>query len=288
VNPVDEVVARLAASRKYKDVAPAALERVARECLAIERDVESAADRARRKLHQVRSSFVAEGELARAERLLAALPAALPSAPTAVPSSDELRAACRSILRCHASTRERGEPDEGLWRELFGGVSPRRVVDLGCGLHPFALPWMGLTKETRYVACDLDGRALALVQRFFEVAARAGALGSGETRLVDLLEEGAAAPLPRADVALALKLLPTLERQREGAAARLLERIDARRIVLSFPTASLGRRPKGMAESYAKLLERLLEGAPSVRLLSTVERPRAGETFHLLSRESEG
>ncbi len=267
--PVDAVVAVLAASRKYRHLAPAVLERVARESLAIEHNIARAADRARRKLHQIHSSFVTDGEFARAERLFDALG---PS-----PTDAEIQAACREILRCHASTRERLGALESLHHDLFamsGTNAPESLLDLGAGLHPFALPWMGLARDAHYVAWDLDGRALALVGRFFRLVGQ-----KGEMRCADLLGD---LPLPRADVALLFKLLPTLERQQAGAAARLLDRIDARVVVLSFPTASLGRRARGLVAGHRRLLDDLLP----TRGFAVHERRGPRETFHVLTRQT--
>jgi 16S rRNA (guanine(1405)-N(7))-methyltransferase len=115
-----------------------------------------------------------------------------------------------------------------------------------------------------YRAVDLDRRLVALVARFLQHRGQAG----GATA-IDLLGEE---PLPAADVVLAFKLLPTLERQSKGAAARLLDRLDARALVLSFPTRSLGRKAKGMEENYARFAEELLAARGATwRTLATRE-----------------
>jgi 16S rRNA (guanine(1405)-N(7))-methyltransferase len=53
-----------------------------------------------------------------------------------------------------------------------------------------------------------------------------------------------------ADLALLLKLLPTLERLDRTAGARLLARLNVRHMVVSFPIRSLGGREKGMRTAY--------------------------------------
>jgi hypothetical protein len=134
---------------------------------------------------------------------------------------------------------------------------------------------MGLPRTTCYHAWEADARMAALVARWF---ARLGQ--EGEARAVDLIEvasggggasgDGAGGTgrrrgdlLPAVEVAWLLKLLPTLERQRTGAAAELLDRLAAagvRAAVLSFPTRSLGARVKGMRESYGRFTGELLRG----------------------------
>ena len=231
--------------RKYRDLAPELLERVWREACAIERKPADALKRAKRALHQLHSAFVQERELDRAER--------------AFESSAEVEALCRAVLACHASTRERLPSLEPLQHELRARIgTPRSVVDLGCGLQPFALPWLGLPRDAPYHARDVDRRMLALVGRLFE---RVGQAGTTEAiDLIALASSDAAPPLPTADVAFLFKLLPTLERQRPGASARLLARLDVRVAVLSFPTRSLGSRAKGMADHYAAFCSELVAG----------------------------
>jgi 16S rRNA (guanine(1405)-N(7))-methyltransferase len=251
------VIADLRAARKYRHVAPAVLERLARESLAVEPRPVDAVQRAKTKLHQIHSAFVSERQMKRVEGWIEGLEA-----------SDDpamIEAYCASILASHASTAERPADRAALYRELFAlSGRPGSLLDLGCGLHPFALPWMGLARDVPYHAIDLDLRMAALVRRLFS---KLGQRGTAEAR--DLLGDDA---LPDADVALLMKLLPTLERQEAGAAAKLLDRVRARALVLSFPTASLGRREKGMERHYGELTHRLL--APRgwyARTLSTRE-----------------
>lgn len=242
--------------RKYRALAPELLARVWREACAIEPREADALKRAKRALHQLHSAFVQERALDAAERVLDKLPIGAGSEA----SSDAVMNACRAILGCHASTRERLATIEPLHAELRARIGTLgSVLDLGCGLHPFALPWMKLARDVPYHAREADGRMAGLIARLFE---RLGQIGSVAT--IDLVEPEAgrpaaiAADLPRADVALLFKLLPTLERQRAGSGERLLGRLDVRAAVLSFPTRSLGARSKGMGEQYRRFAAELL------------------------------
>jgi len=268
-NDVADVAGELAASRKYRAIAPAALARVAREALKVARNRADALKRAKAKLHQIGAAFVTSEEIAQVRRVVRALPPR--------PSDEALRAACRTILRRHASTRERSEPDAEFYLKLWRVTGPpRSVVDLGCGLHPFALPWMGLARDCAYFAGDVDGRIAELVAPLF-------ALGGwrGHAATLDLLAEdapwervlaaadatGASAATDAtdarkpADVVLLMKLLPTLERQRTGAAQDLLERVRASYVVVTFPGRSLGGRTKGMVENYGRFVRDLADRA---------------------------
>jgi len=259
---VAEVVAALRGARKYRGLCDATLERVARWAVAREDAGAAAIKAAKRKLHQATAAFLApeaaEGLMARVARL---------------PEEDgaALQRGCRELLGAHASTAARlsflGELYPALWR-ITG--TPRSVLDLGCGLHPFAWPWMGLDFGTRYEACDVDLRLVAAVEAFL---ARRGRRGTA--RALDLLS---AAPEGRADVALLLQALPGLEAQERGGAARVLRAAPARRVVVSLPTVTLGGRGAGRRESNDRwLADRLPEGARSIGRLDF-----RGETFYVI------
>jgi len=247
---LDRVVADILASRKYAHVAPAVVRRVAAEALAVERGEEAASRRARRKLHQAYGAFGAAGDHARIEELVAAIEALDPGRRSEL--SDDVRRASGKLLALHASTAERLPILEDFYRAVLpvepAGPSPAaRILDLGCGLGPFALPWMGLAAGAAYHALDLDGRTSALVERYLAALGRPGAAAAG-----DLLAE---VPWPGPwDVVLLLKTAPTLERQARGATARLARSLDTRLLASSFPRASLGGRRKGMDRQYVELM----------------------------------
>jgi len=262
VSELDDVVAALAASRKYKTLAPELMRRVARRALRGGGGPDEVVKRAKGRLHQLFSAFIAPPELERVEKLVAALPPA--------PDDATLRATCREVLKRHASTRERSEPDVNFYGQIWKVTGPpRRVVDLGCGLHPFALPWMGLERDCEYVALDVDARIVAPIATLLRAMRQRGSAGAldlladegGDARDDDDAEETSARAALRApaDVAFALKLLPTLERQRTDASLQLLRSLRADHVVVSFPSASLGGRDKGMDASYRRFLEGLLQ-----------------------------
>jgi 16S rRNA (guanine(1405)-N(7))-methyltransferase len=242
-----EVMARVAASRRYRHVAPAMLRRLAVEEQARGGKPDEVAHRVRRRLHQAVGAFAGQG---RADRGLDVLRAAW----RGDPGDPSFREACAGALRAHASTRERVPHLDSFYAAIWEVTGPPRtaVIDLGCGMGPLALPWMQLADGVRYHACDVDGAALETVAAFLQLVGR-----PGEVEARDLVSD--VAGLPAGDVALLLKLVPTLDRQDAGAAARLLRAVEAEHAVVSFPARSLGGRGKGMDRAYRLRLDRLLE-----------------------------
>lgn len=240
-SPEEDVVAAVLASRRYRSLHPPLVRRVAGTEAAGARSHAELVKRTKRALHQIFGAYLPTPP--RYERLLAELRAARGDA--------EVRAALRHAMAQHASTRERLDHLEAFYAALAARVgTPRSVLDVACGLQPLALPWWGLPAGAEVHAWDID---TALVEF---VGACLRQLGfSAAAAAVDLL---AVPAWPTTEVALVLKTLPCLEQQAPGAGEALLAAIPAPRVVVSFPTRSLGGRSKGMGGTYARRFEALL------------------------------
>ena len=237
---VEELAAELAATRKYAHVCTATRERVAAWALA-RYSGRDAGKAARRKLHQVYGAYVAGMDFD-----------AIARAVDMMEESGVSREACATVLRQHASTAERLPGMETFYARIFECTGmPGSILDVACGLHPFALPWMGLPPGTRYHAVDIDTRLMGLLSRFFTAAEI-----DGHAICDDVLVHP---PQEKIDVALVFKTIPCLEQQEKGAAARLLSSINARQAVVTWPLQSLGGKSKGMREHYTQEAERLAE-----------------------------
>jgi len=232
---LDDLVTAVLRSAKYRSVCAATVRRLGERELARRRSLKAAVKATKSRLHQVFGAFERAPDY---DSLLRELARAAESG-----SEAALREACRAALACHASTRERLPLLGRFYGEIFAVTgTPGRILDLACGLHPLAVPWMGLPHGAHYAAVDIDGRAIDLLNRFFALAGVDGRAVHGDV-LCD-------PPAERADVAFLLKTLPSLERQEEGAGRRVLGALGARHVVVSFPVASLGGRDKGMREHY--------------------------------------
>ena len=262
---LDQIVADVARSRRYRHVCRDAVARLARSALAASGgDVRAATKRTKSSLHQIFGAFVpAPLDPARTARELR----------DAAGDPDAIKAALLRAMQRHASTRERVPILESLWREVTARTGPAgRVLDLGCGLNPLAAPWMtGLATEL-YCGVELDTALVALVQEALSVI---GVPHDIQTR--DVLSPGS---LPSADLVIAMKLLPTLDQQLRGSGLALLAKIDAPTLVVSFPRRSLSGRSKGMTEHYAGPFE----AEVSVRGWSAERVELSGELVYVVRR----
>lgn len=225
---MEAALGRLRGTKKYADVCPDTLERVLAEAFSRHKKPKDAEKAAREALHAITGAFMTPDELKKARELL-------------------LAGDAEGALRLHASTRER-MPLDAFYGELFGRIGrPGRVLDLACGMNPVHLACVGIDA----VGVDISGGQARLVN---EWAARTGTKARAEVR--DLLCPDAV-PVERFDAALAMKLLPVLEAQKKGAAAALLHAVNAARLVVTFPTRTLGGRGVGMERHYSEWFEAL-------------------------------
>jgi 16S rRNA (guanine(1405)-N(7))-methyltransferase len=232
---LEAVVAAVARSKKYRNVCPDTIRRIAAGELAHRRSAKEAAKATKRRLHQVYGAFE---EGVDTEALYRRLAAAYRSG-----TAGEIEAACREALGGHYSTRERLPILDRFYAAIWQVTGrPDTLLDLGCGLNPLALPWMGLADSARYHALDIDCRRIQFLNRFLALAGLAPL-----ARCQDVLVRP---PELAADVALILKTSPSLERQEDGATPRLIEQVRAGYVVVSFAVQSLGGRDKGMADHY--------------------------------------
>lgn len=232
---LDELVAEVRKSAKYAHVSEPLIREIGAAELRKRASLKEAIKATKNKLHQAGGMFVEEK--ARYGEWLGSIESLTP---TPLPEGEGL---LRSIMSHHASTRERLSILDSFYSTVFAGLPPiRSVLDVACGLNPLAIPWMNLAPDATYHAVDI----YADMMRFLDEAMRQlGVQGQAETR--DVIHD---CPTERVDVALVLKAVSCLEQIDKRAGAILLDKINARHIVVSYPTRTVGGRAIGMRATY--------------------------------------
>ena len=217
---MNELYEKLLASKKYRDVCPDTIRRVIAECEGRYKKAKDMEKAVREKLHGITSAFMTETEYKRASE------------------SESIE----EILSCHASTRERMPLSamDDLCARIFP-EAPASILDLACGLNPVYLA--AKYPDARITGVDISGQSVSIMQKR-GIDARHG----------DLLCAGSI-PMERYEAALLFKILPLLERQKSDSAMETLLHIHAERIIISFPTRTLGGRNVGMEENYSAWME---------------------------------
>jgi 16S rRNA (guanine(1405)-N(7))-methyltransferase len=164
------------------------------------------------------------------------------------------QAAIEKILESHQSSAERLPYYDAIYARL-ATLSPKTILDLGCGMNPLAYGHFVAHGATpRIIASDISAQDMMFLRDAFL------ALGiPGETVQLDLTKDSDIARLSTytVDMVLMLKLLDSLEETRRHVSYKIFDQLRARVIVVSFPTRSIGGG-KRIARAGRSWFERLL------------------------------
>jgi 16S rRNA (guanine(1405)-N(7))-methyltransferase len=237
MSELEQVVGAVRSSKKYRTVCAETVRRLAVDELERTDNTRQAIKATKRRLHQVYGAFEAGLDY---KALYQRLKDAYRSG-----SRASIEEACRQAMALHSSARERLPLLEHFYPAIWQVTGPPdSILDPGCGLNPLALPWMALPDLARYIALDIDVARIEFLDRFLALAGLPPL-----ARCQDVLVEP---PADQADVALLLKMSPSLERQQEGATLHLVHQLQTPWVVVSYAVKSLGGREKGMVEHYGR------------------------------------
>lgn len=257
--PLAALVEAVQASAKYRGVSDELIAYIGAQELSKRRSLKEAIKATKNKLHQVGGAFL--GTETSYDAWLERLRTSLQTG-----NQNQLREACRAIMSHHASTRERLPVLERFYAEIFALLPPiHSVLDIACGLHPLAIPWMPLAEHAAYYAYDIYAGMTDFLQAWMALLPV-----QGRAYVCDVLQ---GCPMQRADVAFLLKALPCLEQIDPAAGQRLLHDIQADYLVVSFPARSLGGRQKGMVEHYEMHFSALLAEVQRWRVIGRLAFP---------------
>lgn len=230
---LDALVTAVTSSAKYRHISPDLIRRVGKRELMTRPNMKTAVKAAKNKLHQVGGAYF-EAKLDYA--------AMLQQLQEASDSPDEFRLVCHDLMRRHASTRERLPILADFYAALADLPDIRVVMDIACGLNPLTSSWFPFAEPIEYIAYDIYADMIEFIREYIKIA---GMNGRAQSR--DVISQP---PTEPADLILILKTLPVLEQAEKGAASRLLNALNGRYLLITFPAQSLGGRGKGMVQTY--------------------------------------
>ena len=159
---------------------------------------------------------------------------------------------CIDIMGFHSSTQERIEILDRFYRDIFSQLPPiHSILDVACGLNPLSIPWIPISNSVLYFAYDINKDLIEFLNRFMDIV---NIQGYAEVR--DVLFNP---PQIKADLALILKTLPCFDQIDRSATLRILDKINAGYIIISFPVKSLGGKEKIMIKNYTTRFKELIQ-----------------------------
>jgi 16S rRNA (guanine(1405)-N(7))-methyltransferase len=245
---VDRLIEAVLASSKYKSIDVNFIRYIGMHELSRHRILKEAIKSTKNKLHQVGGAF--QTSAPRYAVWLNELKFAKRSG-----NEEHFLEICKWIMQYHSSTRERLPILEEFYSTIFANLPPiNSIIDIACGLHPLAVPWMPLSEHVQYFAYDIYEDMVGFLN---ESLALMPVQGSG--KVSDVIHS---CPTQKVDMAFILKAIPCLEQVDKSAGLRLLESINADHLVVSFPAHSLGGKTKGMTANYESRFYQLVGHKP--------------------------
>ena len=233
---IDQLIEVVLASAKYKSIGSDFIRYIGTQELARRHNLKEAIKSTKNKLHQVGGAY--QDAPPHYTSWLDQLKQVARSG-----NRQHFLDMCRWIMGHHSSTRERLPILQQFYSTILADLPPiNSIIDIACGLHPLAIPWMPLSEHAQYYAYDIYEDMVSFLNNCMALMPV-----QGHAKTCDVIHN---CPTHKVDVAFILKAIPCLEQVDRSAGIRLLETINAGHLVVSFPAHTLGGKNKGMATNY--------------------------------------
>ncbi|MCL2834339.1 MAG: hypothetical protein FWD78_14295 [Treponema sp.] len=182
------------------------------------------------------------------------------------------------LLELHASTRERLPEAAAIYAFIGKYTGSKRIIDLGCGFNPFALPYY-TSPPAQYTGLDINESTIQLLEKYFKMTGL-----DYQTGLFDAAAQiWCQSPFREAEVLLMLKLAPLLEHQKKGRPLELVKILGCPISIISFPIKSASGKEKGMEAFYSTQFEKTL--APDFSIIE--KKIFKNEMFYIIKEKLE-
>lgn len=199
----------------------------------------------KRKLHNIVAPYLGEPDYEKLRDELKLIKNTSPDSP-------EIRSFCERVLSEHASTAERLPYMEDFYNQIFQQTGiPHTILDLACGLHPLAFPWMGLPLSVQYHAYDIIQPRVDFINDFLETIGLAP-LAENQDILVN-------PPKIKADLGLIFKEAHRMEKRQPGCNRGLWTKLDVETLAVSLPTQNLSGTHSLVEQHRTLVLDNLPE-----------------------------
>lgn len=224
---IQKMIAKVLDTKKYRHAGlnPDTIEDLIRQQAPQHPNEKMTLKAVKRKLHNIVAPYLGEPDYVGLTTQLAQIN------DTSLDSA-ELKAFCLNVLGQHASTAERLAMMSEFYTCLFRATGvPNTILDLACGLHPLAFPWMGLPSTVRYHAYDIRQPRVDFINLFFT---KIGLPPLAENR--DILVNP---PLRQADLGFFFKEAHRFEKRQPGCNRAFWKSLHVEKLAVSLPNQNL-------------------------------------------------
>ncbi len=224
---IQRMIEKIQNSRKYRDLGlnPETIHDLLLQEIPKQTSQKTLRKSVRRKLHNIVAPYLGEPDYQ-------SLTAELATIKNASPGSQEIRSFCLKVLSEHASTVERISFMSEFYERIFTYTgTPDTLLDLACGLHPLAFPWMGLPVTVHYHAYDIVQPRIDFINVFFN---KIGLAPLAKNQ--DIL---AHPPEIQTDVSIFFKEAHRFEKRDPGCNQAFWANLNTAWLAVSLPTQNL-------------------------------------------------
>lgn len=245
-NQLSQLIDAVISSSKYRDIDLNLITSIGLQELEKRNSLKEAIKSTKKKLHQVGCAFFYK-KINYDDWLNKLHGVSLADDP------EEFLDTCKAIMGYHSSTKERLAILEPFYSTIFANLPEiHTILDIACGLNPVSIPWMPLAKDVEYYAYDIYQDMVDFLNKFMTLVNV-----RGYAHQADVIQNY---PTHEVDVTFLLKALPCLEQSHKAMSAHILNIINSKYIVVSFPAHSLGGKNKGMVATYEAWFRELIKG----------------------------
>jgi 16S rRNA (guanine(1405)-N(7))-methyltransferase len=242
---LDQLVEAVLRSPKYRNVCEDLIKNIGVHELSRQQNLKMAIKSTKNKLHQIGGAYFLKKPNYGVwlEKLRKAKKSG---------NEDLFRKTCAEIMSYHYSTRERLDILGEFYTKIFSLLpSVNSIIDVACGFHPLSIPWMPISKNTKYYAYDVYKDMIDFLNKFMTIQ---NVQGYAEAR--DVIKD---TPKIYADLTFVLYTLPCLEQVEKSAGLKVLESVNSNFLVVSFPVHSLGGKKIDMRRHYEAGFDKLTQ-----------------------------
>ena len=240
-------------SRKYGDTSEATIRQLAEEAARQHKKPKAAIKAVRARLHSIMAPYLGDPDYAAVARQL--------STAFAANDQEQINQLCLASLDAHLSTRERLPIMADFYRQIFAVTGqPQSILDIACALNPLALRWMFLEggerwsvngERLRFYGYDIHEPRINFINHYFQL--------EGLAPLARVQDVAMHFPQEQADVALFLKEMPRFTRNYGDLGRPLLQALNVRWLVLSYPSIST-HGGRNLTSRYRDFMHQLIAG----------------------------
>lgn len=242
---LEKIITAVQKNPRYAAMEPSLVASVAQDMLKKGFSTKETIKRTRAKLHQVGGAY--QEQKIPYDSLTTEL-----SGLSKELHSEEVKTFCRQAMHYHRSTKERLDLLDTIYQDIFSELPPvTSILDLACGFNPLTLPWMPISANCSYYACDVYPQMMKFINAFLLHFNQ-----SGQAFTCNLAQT---IPPQEVDLALVFKTIPCLEQLDKTIGARVLNQLNAKAALVSFPVRSLTGRTKDMPRFYEEHFTELLK-----------------------------